>query len=278
VSGQAPGYDQRRARARLALIEQQVTLAEALAELEEADACPAPEPGARDQWEQWRAQTERAATSARHWISQLTPFVGDPETVADEYGRLPRERRGELVIEFAAKINAEAAALSEKLPALRAQLKSLRGRQERAVVRQELSRGAIRLTYLQGLPAFTADEMCSECAWPMAWHSTGVTYCLESLARLSSPCDSWPVWNAKIAAGLARWAEVMRQERRTAAPAPKPAPQLLAVIDAGSSVQDVITQLTQVQAGYPSAKVRRGKRNSWQIWSTPVPDETTSED
>ena len=89
VSGQAPGYDQRRARARLALIEQQVTLAEALGELEEADACPAPEPGARDQWEQWRAQAVRAATSARHWISQLAPLVGDPETVADEYGRLP---------------------------------------------------------------------------------------------------------------------------------------------------------------------------------------------
>lgn len=64
----------------------------------------------------------------------------------------------------------------------------------------------------------------------MAWHATGVTSCLETGAILAEPCRSWPVWSAKIAAGLARLAEMIRQEQK--APVPEPAAQLLAVIAA----------------------------------------------
>jgi hypothetical protein len=265
-AGQAAGYDPRRSRARLALIEQQVTLAEALATLQEAAARPALPPGIPDLWEPARGEAERAAADARHWISELTPVVADPETVADEHGRLPRERREELLVAFAAKVSTEAATLREKLPALRAALKTTRGRQERASVRDELRQGIARLAYLQALPAFTAADMCSECPWPMAWHSTGVTFCLETGAILSEPCRSWPVWNAKIATGLARVAEMLQQKQK--APASQPARELIAVIAAGSSVEDVIAELTRVQAGHPGAQVQRGKRDSWEIWST----------
>ena len=138
-----------------------------------------------------------------------------------------------------------------------------RYRQERAAIREELRQGTARLAYLRALPVFTSAGMCSECSWPMAWHSTGVTVCLKSGAILSEPCRSWPLWNAKIAAGLARFAETMRPQQKP--PVPEPGPELLAVIAAGSSVEDVIAQLTQVQAGHPGAQVRRGKRNSWEI-------------
>jgi hypothetical protein len=47
-AGQVPGYDARRSRARLALIEQQVTLAEALATLGEAADRPVLPPGIPD--------------------------------------------------------------------------------------------------------------------------------------------------------------------------------------------------------------------------------------
>jgi hypothetical protein len=270
----APPYDQRRARARLALIEQQVTLAEALTDLEQAAARPALPPGVPDPWEQSRNQAERAAAEAQHWISQLAPLVAAPETVADEDGRLPRDRREAFLGEFAARVNAEVAGLNEKLPALRAGLKATRDKQQRPKARDELRQGTARLAYLQALPPFTAADMCAECPWPMAWHSTGVTFCLETGAILSEPCRSWPVWNAKITAGLARLAETMRHQQKQ--PAPKPAPQLLAVIAAGSSVEDVITRLTQVQADNPGAEVRRGKRNSWEIWSTPADSQPTS--
>jgi hypothetical protein len=108
----------------------------------------------------------------------------------------------------------------------------------------------------------------------MAWHATGLTFCLDSGAILSEPCRSWPVWDAKLVAGLARFAETMRQQQKT--PAPPPASELFAVIAAGSSVEDVIAQLTQAQAEHPGFEVRRGKRNSWEIWSATA-DGTTSQ-
>jgi hypothetical protein len=271
---EVPGYDRRRSRARLALLEQQVTLAEAVRDLEEAAARPAPPPGAGDPWESSRVRTERAATEAGHWIGELAPVVGDPETVTDERGRLPRDRREQFLTEFTAKISAEASSLEGKLPTLRASLATTRGRQERAAIREELHQATARLAYLQELPPFTAADICSECPLPMAWHATGVTFCLNSGAVLSEPCPSWPVWNAKIAAGLARFAEVMRQQQP--APPPQPAPRPLAAIAAGSPVEDVIAQLTQIQAEHPGAQVRRGKKDSWEIWSA-TPGKTASE-
>ena len=264
-AAQVPGYDPRRSRARLALIEQQVTLAEALATLREAAARPAVPSGIPDLWEPARAEAERAAADARRWISELTPVVADPEAVVDEHGRLPRDRREEFLVAFAAKVSNEAATLREKLPALRAALKTTRGRQERAAVRDELRQGTARLAYLEAFPAFTAADMCSECPWPMAWHSTGVTFCLETGAILSEPCRSWPVWSAKIVTGLARVAEMLQQKQK--APVSRPTRELIAVIAAGSSVEDVIAELTRVQAEHPGAQVQWGKRDSWEIWS-----------
>jgi hypothetical protein len=48
-------------------------------------------------------------------------------------------------------------------------------------------------------------------------------------------------------------------------PAPEPSPQPIAVIAAGLPIEEVITQLTAAQASHPGAKVRRGKRNRWEI-------------
>jgi hypothetical protein len=265
-AGEVPGFDQRRARARLALLEQEVTLAEALKDLEEASARPAPPPGTDDTQAPTRARAERAAAQARHWISKLAPVVGDPESVTDEHGLLPRDRRERFLAEFAATINAETSALAGKLPALRATLAATGGRQQRAPIREEIRQGTARLAYLRALPPFTAGHMCSECPSPMAWHATSVTFCLESGAVLSEPCPSWPVWNAKIATGIARYAEAIREHYAAPAPKPEPAPQPLAVIAAGTSVEDLISRLTQIQAGHPGAQIRRGKKHSWEIW------------
>jgi hypothetical protein len=171
------------------------------------------------------ADPERAAADARHWITQLAPLVADPETVADEDGRLRRDRRELSLVEFGAKVNAEVADLNEKLPALRAGLKTTRGKQQRAKVRDELRQCTARLAYLEGFPPFTAADMCAECPWPMAWHSTGVTFCLTTGAILSEPCRSWPVWNAKITAALARLAETTLHQQSKAVPEPVVRPE-----------------------------------------------------
>ena len=38
---------------------------------------------------------------------------------------------------------------------------------------------------------------------------------------------------------------------------------------------DVIARLTQVQAGHPQVQIRRGKKDSWEIWS-PAASETAA--
>jgi len=60
---------------------------------------------------------------------------------------------------------------------------------------------------------------------------------------------------------------LQQKQQKQKAPAPQPARELVAVIAAGSSVDDVIAELTRVQAEHPGAQVERGKRDSWEIWS-----------
>jgi hypothetical protein len=213
-----------------------------------------------------RARAGRAADQARHWIGELTPVVGDPETILDEHGELPRDRRERFLAGFTAAITAETGGLAGKLPGLRATLRITQDRQERAAIREEIHRGTARLAYLRSLPAFTAGDMCSECPLPAAWHATGVTFCLNSGAVLREPCPSWPVWNASIETGIRRFAEAVREYYRIPAPHPAPAPQPLAVIAAGTTVEDLLARLTRIQADHPGAQVRRGKKGSWEIW------------
>jgi hypothetical protein len=183
--------------------------------------------------------------------------VGDPETVVDEHGRLPRDRRETFRCEFAAKVNAEVSGLHEKLPALRASLKATRDRRERAAA----PRGTVPGHRPPGLPAGTPHvhrrRHVLRVPRPMAWHSTGATFCLETGAALSEPCPSWPVWNAKITTGLVRVAEMMRHKHQL--PALDSVAQPLAALAAGCSAEDTIAPLTQAQAGQPRAPVRRGK-------------------
>jgi hypothetical protein len=267
----ASGYDPGRARARLALIEQQARLASAVREREEIlSRQPAPA-GPADPLQVALAQAATAICDAERQVRELIPVVGDPEAVVDEQGRLPAERRERFLGEFAAKFNAEVADLRERMPALRAELAVTRERQQRAAVREELRKATARLAYLDAVPPFTAAGMCSECPSPMSWHAPAVTFCLVTGAILSEPCPAWPLWREQLATGLLRVAEMMRQKKHPP-PAPAPVPQPLAVIPAAASVEETIARLTAVQAEHPGAQVRRGKRSCWEIWAAPTAD------
>ena len=234
-----------------------------------------------DPWEAARSEAEAVIAGAGRRIEQLAFLTGDPETVADEHGRLPAERRGRFLGErrgrflgeFAAILNGELAGLHERLPILRAELKTTKGREERAALRRELRQGTARLAYLQALPPFTAAGMCSECPWPMAWHDTAVTFCLETGAVLSEPCPAWPDWNTQRMIGFLRLHEMLsRRQQPQAPPAPTaPGPRRLEVITPGSSIEETIARLTAVQARHPGAQLRTGRRNSLEIWSAPLP-------
>jgi hypothetical protein len=261
----AASYDPRLALARLALIEQEVRLASATRELNEMlkERSALPEPG--DSWKAMQRKWERKASDAERLVKELGPLVGDPEAVVDEHGRLPFERRERFLDEFVHKINTEIHDLRERLPALYTELKVTRGRQARAPLREELRKRTARLAYLETLPPFTAPDMCSECQSPMSWHDTGATFCLITGEFLDYQCPAWPTFREQIRIGLERFAEMMRTT-------PQPAnlasvvPQPLTLIPFGTSVEQTIKQLAAIQTDHPGAEVRRGKRNSWEIW------------
>jgi hypothetical protein len=105
---------------------------------------------------------ERAAADARRWISELAPVVADPETVADERGRLPRDRWEDYLVAFAAGVSNEAAILREKLPALRAALKATRGRQ--ACARSALKSFLLASRSIRWIPLSARDGECQATA------------------------------------------------------------------------------------------------------------------
>jgi hypothetical protein len=47
---------------------------------------------------------------------------------------------------------------------------------------------------------------------------------------------------------------------------PPPPPQPIAVLAPGMPIEDVIAQLTAIQADHPGAQVRQGRGNRWEIW------------
>lgn len=86
-------YDEARAEARLALCEQQSRLpheTEELAKYRDRTLFPKIDESRR------HAEIDtlqRSIEHRRHEIARLTPIVSDPETVIDQNGRLPGERR-----------------------------------------------------------------------------------------------------------------------------------------------------------------------------------------
>ena len=107
--------------------------------------------------------------------------------------------------------------------------------------------------------------MCSECESP-AWHAPGATYSVDGFYVTGGPCAAWPRW----AKGVAAVREAVRQARQgPPQEPPPPLPQPIAVLAPGVPIEEVIAQLTTIQAGHPGAEVRQGRGHRWEIWPAP---------
>jgi hypothetical protein len=154
----------------------------------------------------------------------------------------------------------------------RATLKSLKGRSERAKLREALRQDKTRLAYLEQMPPLEAVGMCSECVSP-AWHTPGVTVDLNGAGMTGGPCPAWPRW----ANGVNAVREALRQAAQGPPKAsPPPPPQPIAVLAPGVSVEEVVAQLTAIQAGHPGAQVRQGRGHRWEIWPASAQPQASS--
>jgi hypothetical protein len=252
-------YDEQRSTARLRLIEVQTRLDYEVAELaghRDGTRFPAMDSTRREQAvKELEEQVERLQAE----IEQLSPLVGNPEDVVDEDGWLPRDRREHTWWSYRLDRERKVRDLKAKLPELEDALKTSTDRAERRDHRAKLEEATRDLDRLVAEGPFTAEEMCSECATPMVHHGW--------VWPPGHPCPAWPDWAARMREAR-RMLEEFSKRREVEPPTPpKPKPQPLAVIPSGLPIAEVVATLSELQAQYPDAEVRRGRANRWELWA-----------
>lgn len=265
----AKHYEPGRAQARLALLEQQGILADKVRQRDEilsGEMFPLAEEKVR---RGLLAGLERNITAKTREVDDLAAVAGDPETVADAKGWLPAERRQLSLTLFKARRGTEVRDLRARIAETQDTLRSLKGRPERAELRESLRKDKARLAYLEQMPPLEAAGMCSECVSP-AWHAPGVTFSLDGAWQTGGPCPAWPRW----ADGVSKVREAVRQAAQGPPKTPPPPPpQPIAVLAPGTSIEETLAQLTAIQAGHPGARVLQGRGHRWEIWAAPVQPE-----
>ena len=125
-----------------------------------------------------------------------------------------------------------------------------------------------RLRFLEAIPPLDAADMCSECPTPAAWHSLTVTFHLDpsdDVGDVDGPCPAWPWWRERLDAARQQLLAIASRKESPKEEPPVAVRRPIAVIDSGLPIEEVIARLSAVQAGHPSAQVRRGRGNSWEI-------------
>ena len=155
--------------------------------------------------------------------------------------------------------------LKQQLPELEAALKATTDRAERRDHRAKLAEATRDLDRLIAEGPFTAAEMCSECATPMAHHGW--------VWPPGRPCPAWPGWAARMREAR-QMLETFTKNRDTGElpPAAQPKPQPLAIVPSGLPIADVVAKLTELQQQFPGAEVRRGRANRWELWGPEAAD------
>lgn len=212
---------------------------------------------------------ERATVEA----DELRKLVGAPDAVIDSAGFLPAERR---------IFNLRSHMDLWRHPCLR-----------------EWSRvDRRRFKALLAMPMPDPAEMCSECQAPAQWHDYDISLCLfqqppppgshgDKLARLMPgwwercpACTAYNIahqWGGNSALPDftgEQYVSMLPPLLRAlfAPPPPKQArkrrarQQPLAVIPSGLPIDEVMARLTEAQAKYPGAEVRRGSDDGWELW------------
>ncbi|MGH3117029.1 MAG: hypothetical protein ACRDQ2_07935 [Gaiellales bacterium] len=244
-------YDDLRSAARLRLIEVQSRLDFELSELagfRDGTKFPAMETKRRaSEIEELEQKVERLQAE----VDRLTPIVENPEDVVDEHGWLPRDRREQTWWSYRLDRERKVRDLKQQLPELEAAVQATTDRAERRDRRAKLAEATRDLERLIAEGPFTAEEMCSECATLMAHHGW--------VWPPGRPCPAWPGWDARMREARKMLESFAKRREAEVAPPPKPKPQPLAVVPSGLPIAEVVANLTELQARFPDAEVRRGR-------------------
>ncbi|WP_047521856.1 hypothetical protein [Microbacterium sp. ZOR0019] len=250
-------YDPERERARYALLEQQciaVCQRKETVELKGGTRFPGMAP---DRRAQQVAELEAKVANRTREIARLECIVGDPETVIDEGGKLPRDRRKWNIICYGILRRRWIEERRETVAELRQTRASTKDRKEKASIDAQLWSAERRLNVLLAVPRLETEDTCADCYTPQYQHDYGDVF-------ETSPCPAWPL-------NAARWErvrEILRgaQERIDATKPEQPKPQPLATLPGNLPIAEVIERLSKLQQEHPDAVVKRGRANRWGLW------------
>lgn len=193
-----------------------------------------------------------------HEILKLSAIVGDPEDVVDADGRLPSDRRPLHLVGYDVHRRFEVEDLHTSIAAQREKIVAAHDRKAKTGLEASLWRMERRLKALLAVPRLTAEEMCSDCETPAYQHTSG------GAIYESRPCPWWPMHAARMEHV---W-ELLRSVAERDKPAePQPAKRApLATLPGTLPIAEVIERLKELQAEHPTAIVKRGRANRWELW------------
>lgn len=208
-------------------------------------------------------ECDREIAACQRRLDEVRDVVADPERVVDRDGYLPAERRELSLRLFASRRQAAVRELRPKILDLSVALEGTRGRKERAEARKQLADAQALLDDWLQVLVLRAEDMCSECPQPAKWHLTGRV----TPIGWQAPCPAWPGWRKRVEKARALLVDAANKGERQEAGHPEP--RRVAVIPSSLPIAEVTSRLTELQAQYPDAEVRRGRGNSWELWSVP---------
>ena len=262
----AERYDQERHEARLAMLEDQMSLRRVEEELAGfLDGSRFPRHPRRDE-EIAKLEKERARW--RSSVAELSAKVGDPEIVLDERGRLPAERRAMNLLSFRSDREREVKELRAEIAQVDDQIQAAsKPRDSKLTAKRSILQ--MRLDVLLRIPPLKPEDMCADCTRPLILHGwrlspDGQDYCI-----------AWPRNRAHRQETYEMFQQMARQhderEKREkqraveAAKAMAPAPKPLATFGPNVAVSTVMRKLAAIQEKHPGTKLK-SRADGFEVW------------
>jgi hypothetical protein len=262
----AKRYDRERHEARLAMLEDQMSLRRVEEELAGClDGSRFPKHPRRD------AEIAKLHSDRARWqssIAELSAKVGDPETVVDEHGRLPAERREMNLLAFRFDREREVKALRTEIAKLDDQIKAA-GKPRDSNLTAKRHYPQMRLDVLLRIPPLKPEDMCADCTRPLMLHGwrlspDGQDYCIAWPRNRAHRKEAYEMFQQMVRQHDDR--EKREKERAVeAAKANLPAPQPLATFGPSVAASTVMKKLAAIQEKHPGAKLK-SRANGFEVW------------
>lgn len=249
-------YSPEREHARYALLEREAARARLTCEIEGLRSAAVFPGMAADPRAKRVAELEAKRDRNDEEISKLAEAVGDPETVVDTHGRLPRDRRPLTLVGYDCHRRFRVEDLQASIAAPPGSLGGERERKKKSALQASRARMERELKALLAVPRLTPDDMCADCDTPMAQHLASGNEARE--------CPYWPMRAARMKQA---WENVryILDRVRPIEPTPRK-PEPLATLPGNLGIGEVIERLKELQVKHPDAVVKRGRANRWELW------------